>query len=88
MNNRIFHALILFYNVVHDRPQVGKFTRKKTFNSIREANIKNTKYMTRQAVPTFLSSLNLLHENVMYNRNRVESRVMAEYSRPAELMPT
>lgn len=82
----INHYLTEF--LIHDLPQVGRFTRKNTFNSINEANIKNTKYITRQAVPTFLSSLNLLHENVRYNRNRVESNVMAEYSKPAELMPT
>ena len=88
MNFYAFHAAFLVSICDFYLPHVGRLTRKNTFNSINEANIKNTKYITRQAVPTFRSNLNLLHENVKYNRNSVDNNVMAEYSRPAELMPT
>jgi hypothetical protein len=61
---------------------------KKTLSSIREASTRNIPYIIRQAWPTLRSSWNLLHENVAYNSNSVDSKDMALYSSPRELIPT
>lgn len=74
--------------LTYHRPHVGRFTRKNTFNSIKLASIKNTAYISRHACPTFRSNLNLLSENATYNISSVDSSEMAEYSNPAEFIPT
>lgn len=40
---------------------IGKFIIKKTFNSIRIANIRNIIYRNKHIIPTFLFNLNLKH---------------------------
>lgn len=44
LKNIVLYSLLNFH-----RPQVGRFTTKKTFNSISVANIKNNRYMNKQA---------------------------------------
>lgn len=50
------------------------------------ANNKNIKYNIKQANPTRLSNLKLLHKNVTYSNHNVVNKVMAEYTRPDELI--
>lgn len=52
------------------------------------AKTRKTAYIIKQVWPNFRSNLNLLSENAIYNSNNVDSKEIAEYSRPCELMPT
>lgn len=42
----------------------------------------------RHAYPTLRSSLNLFNQKAIYSISNVDSSEMAEYSSPAELIPT
>lgn len=76
-------------NVVYELlAQAGKFTLKNTLSSMRVAKVRNTAYISRQVLPNFRSNLNLLSENAMYSSKSVDSKDIAEYSKPCELMPT
>lgn len=86
-SSHAFTHLIISILPVH-RPHVGRLTRKNTFSSIKLASIKKTAYINKHAFPTFRSNLNLLSENATYSINSVDSSEIAEYSRPAELIPT
>lgn len=52
------------------------------------ANNKNIRYSIRQANPTRLSNLKLLHRKVTYNNHKVVNKVIAEYTRPDEFIAT
>lgn len=68
--------------------QVGKLTLKNTLSSRSVAKTRKTAYISKQVMPNFRSNLNLLSENAMYSSNNVDSKDIAEYSKPCELMPT
>lgn len=70
------------------RPQVGRFTLKNAFSSMRLASIRKMAYISRQMRPTFLSSLNLFRAKATYNISRDDRSEMALYSIPAEFIPT
>lgn len=66
----------------------GKLTLKNTLSSMSVAKTRNTAYISRQVLPNFRSNLNLLSENAMYSSNSVDSKDIAEYSKPCEFIPT
>lgn len=87
-NHSLYRHLTQFFLQVTHRRQVGRFTGKNTFNSIKLAIIRKTAYIMRHAYPTLRSSRNLFNQNATYSISNVDSSEMAEYSNPAELIPT
>lgn len=57
---------------------------KNTFNSIKEANTKNAKYISKHVRPIFQSSLKRFNANDAYNAARVDNNDMVEYVMPDE----